>query len=206
MEDGNGKRRLQFACECVSSEGGYGDPWAPVAQNGLLPDGTKEKIVNLVASEPRTIAQLAKELGMSKPTVHQHLNEMLASELVRESAEFEKRHPVERYYEPNFPVVTAREREEFEGLCREMAEKMAALYESYRDRLGRSFEQTTLDERGWAFEDVEQYLFAKAQRSAREILEERDALPRRRPRRNGLEWVFWAEESLDDDADDRSHR
>ena len=203
MDDDNGTRRLQFACECVSAEGGYGDPWAPIAHYGLLPAGTKEKIVNLVASEPRTIAQLAKVLGMSKPTVHQHLSALLKSDLIRESAEYEKRHPVERYYEPNFPVVTASEREEFETLCGELAEKMATLYESYRHRLGQSFEQTTMDERGWAFHDVEQYLFAKAQRGAREILEERDALPRRGRRGNGLEWTFWAEEPLDEAGDPR---
>jgi DNA-binding transcriptional ArsR family regulator len=199
MDPRQRKSSLQFACECVSATGGYGDPWAPVAQNGLLPAGTKEQIVNLVASAPRTIAQLAKEIGVSKPTIHQHVSALLESELVRESAGFQKRHPVERYYEPNFPVVTARERKEFEELCHELAEKIATLYESYRHRLGRSYEQTALDERGWAFEDMEQYLFAKAQRGAREILEDRDALPRRQRRQNGLEWTFWAEESMDDE-------
>jgi len=51
---------LRFACECVSARAkGYGDPWANISQNRLLPDGTKEEILNLVAQEPRTISLLA---------------------------------------------------------------------------------------------------------------------------------------------------
>src|SRR5687768_13531083 len=102
-----GRRRLEFACECVSAAGGYGDPWAAVAQNRLLPDGTKEKILTLVSREPRTIAQLAGELELSKPSVHAHVSEMVASELLRVSEAWEKKHPSERYYEPGFPVVPA---------------------------------------------------------------------------------------------------
>lgn len=63
--------------------------------------------MNAVARQPKTIARLAKELGLSQPTVHAHVNNMLNSELLRESAEWEKKHPSENYYEPNFPVIKA---------------------------------------------------------------------------------------------------
>ena len=193
MPDGNGKGKLQFACECVSAEGGYSDPWAPVAQNGLLPDSTKEKIVTVVAREPRTVAQIAKEIRVSKATVHGHVGELLASELLREAEAHEKRHPVERYYEPNFPVVARDERDELEAVCGEMAERFADLFEGGRAAFGEAFERTALGERGWRFEDLSQYLFAKVQRTARELLEARGALEPRAPHRNGVEWVFWAE-------------
>jgi hypothetical protein len=39
------------------------------------------------------IAQLADELGLSRPSVHAHVGEMLASELLRESAASEKKYP-----------------------------------------------------------------------------------------------------------------
>src|SRR5688500_18968632 len=97
-----GTRRLEFACECVSAAGGYSDPWSAVAQDRLLPDGRKEKILTLVSREPMTIAQLAEELELSNPSVHAHVSEMVASELLRESGAWEKRHPSERYYEPGF--------------------------------------------------------------------------------------------------------
>src|SRR5829696_10538897 len=101
-----GSEGLRFPCECVSSaSGGYSEPWAGIAKNRLLMNGTKEQILNLVAREPRTISQLAKELKIAPPSVHTHINEMLASELLRDSEEWEKLHPKERYYEPNFPVV-----------------------------------------------------------------------------------------------------
>jgi hypothetical protein len=120
---------------------------------------------------------------------------MLASELLRESEEWEKKYPTERYYEPNFPVVKAEERAEFEMLCREMAERVADLFEKNRKELERAFKRTDLEEHGWAFKDVAQYLYASVQRGARQLLEERGALPPRQKHGNGVEWIFWAEET-----------
>jgi DNA-binding transcriptional ArsR family regulator len=192
-------KRLQFPCECVSARGGYSDPWAAVAQNKLLPNGTKEEILNLVAEEPRTIAQIAKVLNLSQPSVHKHINEMMTSELLRESKEWERKYPMERYYEPNFPVLKVGEQEEFEQLCQEMAKDVAALFESQYAQLESAFNQTDLSNGGWAFSDITHYLYAQVQRGAREILEQRGLLPPRTVHRNGAEWIFWAEESKTDD-------
>lgn len=190
-----GFKGLRFACECVSArDNGYSDPWANISQNKLLPNGTKEEILNLVAREPKTISQLAEALKLSPPSVHTHVNDMMKSELLRESAEWEKRYPTERYYEPNFPVVRAEERDEFEAVCREMAGRVAELFERRRAQLERVFGKTGLSERGWAFSDVAQYLYARVQRHARVLLEERGVLPRPEQHRNGVKWVFWAEE------------
>jgi transposase-like protein len=90
------RKGLRFPCECVSSlGGGYTDPWAEITRRKLLPDGTKEQIVNLLADEPKTISQLAQALQLTPATVHAHINDMLTSELLRESAEYEKKHPTE---------------------------------------------------------------------------------------------------------------
>jgi DNA-binding transcriptional ArsR family regulator len=186
---------LQFACECVSSRrGGYSDPWAAIAQNKLLPDGTKEEVLNLVAQEPRTISQLAQALNLSAPSVHTHVTEMMKSELLREAAEWEKTHPAEKYYEPNFPILKADARAEFEKLCAELSARVADLFEKKLPRLERAFGKTDLVARGWAFSDVTQYLYACVQRSARRLLEERSALPPCEKHKNGVAWVFWAEE------------
>ena len=99
---------LRFPCECVSnSPGGYSDPWADITKRKLLPNGTKEQILTLLADEPKTLSQLAHALNLSPPSVHTHINDMLKRELLRESEEFEKMHPSERYYEPNFPIFKA---------------------------------------------------------------------------------------------------
>src|SRR3569832_473317 len=82
-----------------------------------MPNGTKEQILNLVALVPRIISQMAQALELAVPSVHTHVNDMVKSELLRESEEYEKRHPTERYYEPNFPVFKAEECDEFRGLC-----------------------------------------------------------------------------------------
>lgn len=195
MSDPNNYKGLQFACDCVSAYGEYSDPWASIAKNKLLPNGTKEDILNSVSKQPKTIAQLAKGLDLSQPTIHRHINELMASELLRESEEWERRYPSERYYEPNFPVVKAEERAEFEAICQEIAERVAHLFEKRRKQLEGAFDKTDLAKRGWTFADITQYLYASVQRSAREILEERGALPQREKHKNGAEWIFWAEEA-----------
>lgn len=191
---GHRKIELHFPCECVSKVSGYSDPWAGVAQKRLLPNGTKEGILNLVADKPKTIAQLAKELNLAQPTVLRHISEMMKSELLRESEEWERKYPAERYYEPNFPIIKADERAEFESLCEEMAEAIAALFEKKENKLEAAFDKTVLAERGWTFSDIAQYLFARVQRSARKKLEQRGKLPPPEEHTNGVEWIFWAEE------------
>lgn len=190
-----GFKGLRFPCECVSSRrGGYSEPWAAVAKNKLLPNGTKEEILNLVAQEPRTISQLAEALGLSAPSVHTHVSDMLKSELLREAVEWEKTHPAERYYEPNFPVIKAEEAAELCELCDDLASKVADLFKKHRRKLEKVFRETPLAERGWEFAEVAQFVFASVQRGAREMLEQDGTLASPKSHRNGVEWVFWAEE------------
>lgn len=190
----DGKKGLRFPCECVSGQpGGYTDPWADVTKRKLLPNGTKEQILTLLAEEPRTISQLAQALNLSAPSVHTHINDMLQSELLRESEEYEKRHPSERYYEPNFPVFKAEECAEFRALCEEMAEQLADLFEKRRPKMERAFSNTKLVSHGWELSDVTQCLYANMYRRARTLLEERGLLAPRQKHANGAEWIFWAE-------------
>ncbi len=196
MANSKGLRSLRFPCECVSSgPGGYSDPWTEITRNKLLPDGTKEEILNLVARKPRTISQLAEALNLSPPSVHTHINDMMKSELLRESEAWEKKHPTERYYEPNFPVFKADECEEFHTLCEEMARQVVAVFESNRLNMERAFENTELKNQGWEFTDITQCLYANMQRGARTQLEQRGLLVPRRKHANGAQWIFWAEEA-----------
>lgn len=193
------RKVLRFPCECVSGlASGYTDPWAEVTKRRLLPNGTKEQILNHLAHEPKTTSQLAQALNLSAPSVHTHINDMLQSELVRESKEFEKKHPTERYYEPNFPVFKAQECAEFLDLCEEMAEQLATLFERRRAKMERAFQKTSLPDQGWKFSDVTQCLYANMYRSARTLLEQRGLLTPRAKHANGAEWIFWAEESKDE--------
>ena len=193
MTAGNNKA-LRFPCECVSGlAGGYTDPWSDIAKHRLLPNGTKEQILNLVAGEPRTISQLAQALELSAPSVHTHVNDLVKSELLRESEEYEKKHPTERYYEPNFPVFKVEECEEFRDLCEEMAQQVATLFERRRAKIERAFRRTSLADHGWEVSDVTQCLYANMYRSARALLEKRGVLTPRQKHENGAEWIFWAE-------------
>jgi DNA-binding transcriptional ArsR family regulator len=196
-----GFRGLDFPCECVSAKNkSYSDPWAEVAKNRLLPDGTKEEILNLVAREPKTISQLAAILKLSAPSVHTHVTDMMKSELLRESEEWERKYPAERYYEPNFPVIGSEESAEFETVCEEMAKEIAELFEKYRPQLEQTFDRTELKKRGWDFSDLSQYFYARAQRGARQILENRAAIQPAEKHDNGIRWVFWAEEPTDENG------
>ena len=190
-----GRKGLRFPCECVSSlPGGYTDPWADVTKRKLLPNGTKEQIVTLVAKEPKTLSQLAQALNLSPPSVHTHINDMLKSELLRESEEYEKKHPTERYYEPNFPVFKAEECAEFKTLCDEMAQQLANLFERRQAKIEKAFQKTSLPDHGWELSDITHCLYANMYRSARTLLEERGLLSSREKHANGAEWIFWAEE------------
>ncbi|HET6670336.1 MAG TPA: winged helix-turn-helix domain-containing protein [Pyrinomonadaceae bacterium] len=195
MVNSKGLRDLRFPCECVSSgPGGYSDPWSDITKNKLLPDGTKEEILNLVARKPKTISQLAEALNLSPPSVHTHINDMMKSELLRESKAWEKKHPTERYYEPNFPVFKANECQEFRGLCEDMAQQVVALFERNRSNMERAFERTELKKQGWEFSDIAQCLYANMQRGARTQLEQSGLLVSRQKHANGAQWIFWAEE------------
>ncbi len=192
-------KSLRFPCECVSGgRGGYSDPWAEITKNRLLPNGTKEEILNLVAREPKTISQLADALKLSPPSVHTHINDMMKSELLRESEEWEKKYPTERYYEPNFPVFRAEECAEFMALCEEISRELVTLFERKRQKMERAFRRTGLSEQGWELSDVTQCFYANMYRRARTVLEQRGLLSPREKHANGAEWIFWAEES---DAD-----
>jgi DNA-binding transcriptional ArsR family regulator len=190
-----GFKGLLFPCECVSSRpGGYSDPWAEITKNRLLPNGTKEEILNALAQGPKTITQIAEVLGLSAPSIHTHVSDMLRSELLREAVEWEKTHPAERYYEPNFPVFKAEECAEFKALCLEMSKEVSALFEKKRTKIERAFRQTSLAKQGWELSDITQCLYANMQRGARTLLEQRGVLSAREKHANGAQWIFWAEE------------
>lgn len=190
-----GFKGLRFPCECVSSRpGGYSDPWAEITKNKLLPNGTKEEILNVLAQGPKTVTQIADTLDLSAPSVHTHVSDMLRSELLREAKDYEKTHPAERYYEPNFPVFKAEECAEFRTLCDEMAEQVVALFEKKRAKMERAFAKTPLADRGWEFTDITQCLYANMQRGARTSLEQRGLLSAPEKHANGAKWIFWAEE------------
>ncbi|HEY7783747.1 MAG TPA: winged helix-turn-helix domain-containing protein [Pyrinomonadaceae bacterium] len=188
-------RGLRFPCECVSADlTEYSDPWSDIAKKRLLPNGTKEEILNLVARGPKTISQLAQALNLSAPSIYTHINDMVNSELLRESEEWEKKYPTERYYEPNFPVFRAGECAEFSALCEEMAQQVVTLFERKQAKMERAFAKTDLSKQGWELADVTQCLYANMQRLARTELERRELLLPRQKRANGAKWIFWAQE------------
>lgn len=190
---------LRFPCECVSAKrDGYSDPWAGITKNKLLPNGTKEEMLNLFAQEPKTISQVAEELGISAPTIYTHVRDMLQSELLREAVEWEKTHPAERYYEPNFPVIKETEAAELCELCDDLAEKVATLFRRNRREIEKAFQKTPLGERGWNFAEVAQFVYASVQRGARETLEKDGTLAAPKRHENGVHWVFWAEQPKED--------
>ena len=190
-----GSKGLLFPCECVSARpGGYSDPWAEITKRKLLPDGTKEEILNIVAREPKTISQLAEALDLSPPSVHTHINDMVKSELLRESEEWEKKYPTERYYEPNFPVFRAADCAEFKALCEEMSQELVSMFEKKGQKMERAFRKTGLSKQGWELSDITQCLYANMQRGARTLLEQRGFLSPRQKHKNGAKWIFWAEE------------
>ena len=62
---GDGAQVLRFACACASAVPVAEDPWVAIVNQRKLNDGTKELILNALYRRPRTVAQLAQQLGLS---------------------------------------------------------------------------------------------------------------------------------------------
>ena len=189
-------RQLRFACSCASAADVSDDPWATISKQGKLNDGTKELILNAIYLRPRTIAQLAQRLALSQPTVHRHITELLASDLIREVAVpvEERSWAVERYYHPNFPVVLSSDRQEFLPVLEGLAEEFVETFKRRETDLADAFSRTSLPGRGHAFEDVLHYLYTVVIRMARARLEAEGVLPSWPVHPDSSRWLWWAEE------------
>ncbi len=148
-----------------------------------------------MAQGPNTITQIAEALGLSAPSVHAHVSDMLRSEPLREAVAREKTHPAERYYEPNFPVIKEHGTAELCELCDDLSVKMADIFKKQRRKLEKAFRATSLADRGWDLSEVAQCVFARVQRGPRHRLEQEGMLVSAKSHRNGVDWLFWAEES-----------
>ncbi len=188
--------QLHFACSCASGAAAAGDPWTAVSKDGKLKDGTKERILNLIYRRPRTIAQLAQQLGISQPAVHRQIREMVASDLIREVevSEAERGSPVERFYRPNFPVVLAEDRAAFQPVLEQLAREFAATFRDSQEALVTAFKWSSLPGHEERFEALLHYLYTTVARLAREQLEREGVLPPWADHGDGSRWVWWAEE------------
>jgi DNA-binding transcriptional ArsR family regulator len=190
-------RILQFACDCVSHlHQPTRDPWSYVSRAGLISSETKEIILNKTYREPKTVTQLAKEIGLSQPAIYKHVKELLASDMLREAhlPDAEKTYRVEKYYEPKFPVLLEEDVAQLEPVCRKIAQRIAAIYWEHRDELQEAFTGCSLEQRGYALEDILDFLYSKIRRIGRELLDEQGFFPALPVHQNGSRWVYWAEE------------
>jgi hypothetical protein len=205
---GDGAQVLRFACACASAAPVAEDPWVAIVNQRKLNNGTKELILNALYRQPRTVAQLAQLLGLSPPGVHRHVVELLASELIREAdaPEDGRRSALERYYQPNFPVVLAADRAALQPMLDELAQGIAALFRNEQAALAQAFARTSLPARGESFAALLQYLYATATRMARERLEADGDLPPWPEHNDGSRWVWWAEEPRETEVNRRRPR
>ncbi len=182
--------RIKFPCDCISATNACEEPWARVAKDGMFKDGTKEDLLNILKDEPRTIAQLAKEMDLSQPTIFRHISDLARHRLVREVSPDKKGYEFERYYKPNFPIVSREDQALFAPELESMAEQLAHTLRTHLPRLKKRFTESAAAREGWAFDEMAQYLVHAAQRSARTQLEEEGSLAREL-HSNGLDFTFW---------------
>jgi len=190
-------RILQFACDCVSHlHDTIRDPWSYVSRAGLISSETKEIILNKTYRQPKTVTQLAKEIGLSQPAIHKHVGELLTSDLMREAhlPDEEKTYRVEKYYEPNFPVLLQEDVAQLEPVCRKVAQRIAEVFREHKDELQEAFTGCSLEERGYTVEDILDYLYSKVRRLGHKVLDEQGFFPELPVHRDGSRWVYWAEE------------
>jgi predicted transcriptional regulator len=193
---------LQFACDCVSHlHGVIRDPWSHVSRAGLISNETKEIILNKTYRQPKTVTQLAKEIGLSQPVIFKHVKELLTNDMMREAAvaDADKSYRVEKYYEPNFPVLLKEDVAQLEAVCNRVAGRVAEVYREHRDDLEQAVAETSLQSQGYALEDVLDFFYSKIRRLARRKLKDQGYFPALPEHPDGSRWVYWAEEiSIED--------
>lgn len=190
-------RILQFACDCVSQlHTAVRDPWSYVSRAGLISSETKEIILNKTYRQPKTVTQLAKEIGLSQPAIYKHVQELLGSDMLREAPlpDEAKTYRVEKYYEPNFPVLLLEDVAQLESACHQVACHIADIYWQHRDELQEAFVGCSLEGRGHSLEDVLDYLYSRIRRMGRQVLDEQGFFSELPTHRDGSRWVYWAEE------------
>jgi hypothetical protein len=189
--------RLRFACSCASAVPTGEDPWVAIVNQRKLNDGTKELILNAIYRQPRTITQLAEQLGISAPAVHRHIVDMLADDLIQEVdlAAPQRSRGSERYYRPNFPVVLAADRDALQPVLEDLAADIAAAFRRRHAALTNALADTSLPTRVEPVELLHHYLYATATRLARARLEAAGSLPPWPEHADGSRWIWWAEEA-----------
>jgi DNA-binding transcriptional ArsR family regulator len=189
--------QLRFACACASAAPIGEDPWVAIVNQRKLNDGTKERILNAIYRQPRTITQLAELLGISAPAVHRHIADMLRDELIQESdlRASQRNRASERYYRPNFPVVLTDDRTVLQPILEDLAADIAAVFRQRQEALAHAFADTSLPGRGEPVEVLLHYFYAAATRLARARLEAEGALPSWPEHADGSRWLWWAEEA-----------
>jgi predicted transcriptional regulator len=191
-------RILQFACDCVSHlHQPSRDPWSYVSRAGLISSETKEIILNKTYRQPKTVTQLAKEMGLSQPAIYKHVQELLASEMLREAhlPDDAKNYRVEKYYEPSFPVLRREDVDQLYPACQAVAERIAKIFWEEKDHLQGAFDRCSLAERGYQLEDILDYLYSRIRRMGRGILDEQGFFSELPLHGDGSRWVYWAEEA-----------
>jgi DNA-binding transcriptional ArsR family regulator len=190
-------RVLQFACDCVSFlHRPMRDPWSYVTRAGLISSETKETILNKTYRDPKTVTQLANEIGLSQPAIYKHVKELLVSDMLREAhlPDAEKAYRVEKYYEPNFPILLKEDVAELAPVSRKIAQHLAQVFWEHRDELEEAFSGSSLEKRGYTLEDILDYLYSRIRRMGRHVLDEQGFFPELPAHPDGSRWVYWAEE------------
>jgi predicted ArsR family transcriptional regulator len=162
-----------------------------------LNGSTKERILNAIYRQPRTITQIAVLLGISAPAVHRHIVDMLADELIQEVdlAAPQRSRGSERFYRPNFPVVLATDRTALQPILEDLAADFAGVFRQQKKALAHAFAGTTMSGCGESAQMLLHYLYATATRLARARLESDGDLPPWPEHADGSRWVWWAEEA-----------
>jgi len=183
---------LKFSCNCINS---IEDPWSYVSQSGVLSSETRQIIINRIYKEPKTVTQLAKEIGLSQPAIHKHVVELLKESLIKEVEvpESERAFKREKYYAPDFPVVLKSDLDVLEPILTVVVREVARIVKKNENRLKTAFNKTSLPQKQWTFEDLTFFLYRKITDLTREKFEQEGFFPEI-PVRNGEKWVFWTEE------------
>lgn len=121
---------------------------------------TRERLVAALAERPRTVAQLARQVGLAQPTMLEQVRRAIRDGLIVEvDVPMDHRRTAgERFYAPAVPVIRQADKELLEPACRALAIEMATALTEQRGDLLAAFAMTHLARDGWDFPAIWPYI------------------------------------------------
>lgn len=122
----------------------------------ILENDTRKTIIAWLNHHPMTATQIADGLGLSQPTIFEHIQLLIETGLVKEVDIPEKEKPfkTEKYYIPAFPIISDRDKLIVKPICEKIGEELRQAFLRHEGELKEALETTPLGQKGFSLREL----------------------------------------------------